>query len=979
ASFNHLSGERLLSLPAGKSGSASLDIHLPEDGTYRLWVRYEYPAFCDCTFTAVVEQGGKESAHVMGTPTSLRYAFGDPVPKAQHDPSWGPEGLMAEPATVRGLKKGKARLILKGAALPKKPGVSADRNIDLVYLTRDEADRWRPHYAKEANLYPILGAFRDTRGPRWEVRFTNRGKEKRTPRVQHVYNRLPWGMAEVAEFKAVSAGESTGWTGLRSQDTSHFSMVEFSLGGMPLEVEVRPAGGGKGMAFKGEKAVRLYLPTYPGKGEEPTPPEEAIARILDALKKAKAPGKKPTAPLCYGGWMPVGAEGEYGRKHAELYAGLGFASLHPALSGPKAMENLKAVGIGPTKSWMAMGYRNPPTKDNIAKAKADLARTGMAKHLRFFDYGDEIGFSEWMDMMAAEDVADAKAKGATITPAQAVNTRWAAWLITNRKDKRVQDYWLPAWGRFDIKGLRPDSSADAARLNPRLYVDSLLFYEEAAIAFAAKGMQAVKAEFGQDVLCGANYSCHPFYYPSSTMYIKWFRGGAADLGRHSEYFWQVAQAGPMVNGYVAEHFRAGLRDVKGGVLRQYTMPHAPGNTDASFLRSCFTHLAHGATMLDFFGVGPNETFTENHIDHRALSRFVAVRDVTHSVGLVEDLLPESKPLPSKVALLVSESTERRDMAGIATDRAGHAHFGKDFRKTRTLFHLERLGLWKALTFAGNTPDLVTEEDIIAGKLGEAKLLVLVGDCWKKGTVPAIQKWVEAGGVALSTAGAGARDEYGEPVKDYYALAGLKDVKTDLATTFLRPRQELPFLKPLREVKGDRWTMPALAVREDFKPVDGTEGWARSGDAPILLRREAGKGRIFHMAAMPGLASLWSALQPPAVPDRGPGTHAVPTKFDKGAAAALAQVLEDARVQPDIVAEPKLLDARLLVAKGGYILPVASYTGKDEEKATLTVRVPAPIKKATSAREGELKAVNGKGTVTITLSRLRYGDVVRLER
>ena len=151
------------------------------------------------------------------------------------------------------------------------------------------------------------------------------------------------------------------------------------------------------------------------------------------------------------------------------------------------------------------------------------------------------------------------------------------------------------------------------------------------------------------------------------MYVKWFREGAADLARHSEYFWQVGQAGPMINGYIAEHFRAGLRDNPNGVLRQYTMPHSPGNTDANFLRSAFTHLAHGATMLDFFGIGMNETFTENHIDHRDHARYRALRDVTHAVGLVEDLLPQSRPVASPVALLVSASTERWDYAGIATD------------------------------------------------------------------------------------------------------------------------------------------------------------------------------------------------------------------------------------------------------------------------------------------------------------------------
>ncbi len=418
--------------------------------------------------------------------------------------------------------------------------------------------------------------------------------------------------------------------------------------------------------------------------------------------------------------------------------------------------------------------------------------------------------------------------------------RWLEWLKANRPKATLADYWLASWGPFNPARVRPDSSADAAAGNPRLYVDSLLFYEESAIRFAAEGAKAVRAAFGEDVLCGANYSCHPFYYPHSTMYIKWFRGGAADMGRHSEYFWQVAQAGPMINGYVAEHFRAGMRDNPRAVLRQYTMPHSPGNTDASFLRSVFSHLAHGATMLDFFGIGLNESFTENHIDFRDRSRYRALRDVTHCVGLVEDLLPSARAVPSEVALLVSESTERWDMAGIATDRAGHAHFGPEFRKTRLHFHLERLGLWKALTFLGSTPDLLIEEDVNAKRLKGYKVLVLVGDHWPAEMVSAVEAWVKAGGVALSTAAAGQFDPYDEKSDLWQKLAGLKNVKTDQRTTFLRPRQELPFLKPLDTVTAKDWSMPALATRQRAEPEEGVNGARFYFDEQELPRRSSAR-------------------------------------------------------------------------------------------------------------------------------------------
>lgn len=980
--FNHLSGERLLSLPANATGEARQSIDVPESGRYRLWLRYEYPAFCETRFRVAVEQGGRPvAAHSCGGKDNPRYAFGNPVAKAQHDPAWGPEGLMDEVVTIPHLERGKATIRLSGVAGPLTPGVSADRNIDLLYLTRDTTDAWRKHYERTTRLYPILDAFRDTRGARWEVRFTNRGDRPADFRISHVYNRIPWGFGDPAAASGVRPGASSDWLGLTGQDTAHFGLSEFrGPAGGAFTVELRPAGQTTvSRRLEAEGVARVYLPPYPGKGDGPTTPEEAIDAILADLGKHAPPGKKPTLPLCHGGWLPLGQDSAYGRKYAALYAALGFRALHPAHSGPAALKNLAAVGVPPSKSWMVMGYRNPPIRANIDRARRDLERTGMTPHLRFFDYGDEIGFSEWLDMQSRDDVARAKAAGKKLAARDLLAARWVEWLKTNRPRARLVDYWLPMWGPFHLPAVRPDSSAEAAKHNPRLYVDSLLFYEETAIRFAAAGAKAVRGELGDDVLCGANYSCHPFYYPHSTMYIKWFRDGAADLGRHSEYFWQVAQLGPMVNGYLAEHFRAGMRDNPRAVLRQYTMPHAPGNTDANFLRSAFSHLAHGATMLDFFGIGLNETFTENHIDHRAVSRFRALRDLTHAVGFVEDLLPGARALPSPVALLVSESTERWDHAGIATDGAGHAPFGADFRKTRLHFHLDRLGLWKAYTFLGCSPDLVTEADVVAGRLKDHRLLLLVGDHWPRELPSAVEKWVRGGGVALATAGAGRRDLYGDEVDGWHRLAGLRPGKTETRDAFIRPRQELPFLTPLTTVQGDGWRMPVLAARESLNPGDEATTLARFANGePAATERRLGKGRVLHVAAHPGIAYLYRAVQPPAVPDRGPGTHRIPENWDAGARALLALALDRAGVTPPIRATPSLIDARLLEAPGAYLLPVANYHARVGQKTTLTVRVARPIGRVTSAYHGELTARSGDGQVTFTLPKLGHGDIVRLE-
>src|SRR5262249_50281363 len=162
----------------------------------------------------------------------------------------------------------------------------------------------------------------------------------------------------------------------------------FSGPAKAFDVEIRPLtpnpsppeGEGLGVRgpverkLSGEETVQVYLPPYPGKGDKMITPIEEIDAVLTELKKTPAIGKKPMQPRCFGGWMPLGLDNEYGRKYAQLYAALGFRSLHPAFSGPAVLKNLQSVGVPLSKSWATSGYRNPPTPGNIQQARQSLER-----------------------------------------------------------------------------------------------------------------------------------------------------------------------------------------------------------------------------------------------------------------------------------------------------------------------------------------------------------------------------------------------------------------------------------------------------------------------------------------------------------------------------------------------------------------------------------------------------------------------------
>ena len=153
---------------------------------------------------------------------------------------------------------------------------------------------------------------------------------------------------------------------------------------------------------------------------------------------------------------------------------------------------------------------------------------------------------------------------------------------------------------------------------------------------------------------------------------------------------------------------------------------------------------------------------------------------------------------------------------------------------------------------------------------------------------------------------------------------------------------------------------------------------REDDSPAFIRHRRGQGRVYYLAAQPGVASLWSALQPPLVPDRGPAVHTVPTQFNEGTNQLVATVLRTAALTPIVETDLGLIDARVLKAPGGgYVVPLANYNATVNQKVTLTLRLSRPVTRCVSAFQGEVLVQQGEGLIQITLPALGYGDLLRL--
>lgn len=951
--FNHISGERLLSGDAlAKNARAVASVSIPEGGTYRVWSRFEQPTGTENRFRVEVRQQGKlVGAAVMGEKTAPKYFFGDKNPVGQYDAPWGSEGLVEQAFDIAGLTPGPAEITLVAIDQPQP---AANRNVDFLFLTRDLKDSWRdnPEYA---HLYPILDAALQALPTRYYVRLTSPVSVGLS--LRYYWNRQSWYVDETSVDLAANVPGA--WVPLRKQDVTHFTTLYLTgpvREGLKVKIEFASDPEGRHVLrtidWDDPQSNKLHvsLPPYPGKyaGENIITAEEQYAAIRDYLSAHPSTvGREPTEPLAWGGWVAAWDRGRVGEMSSTVYHDLGMRSI--ATSDGTALdvvrERFKKWGQPLNRSVAIGAYRLAPTVENIAAAKKTAEDAGVLPYLQRFDYGDEIPMLEWL---------------APIKPDE-MKARFVAWQKQGA-------------GHAEFEA--PDSGAGAATANPKLYVESQKFYEDTAISYVAAQAREIPKQLGPDVVYGANYALHPYYYPLIGQYIKWFRATpsgdyAATFGRHSEYFWEVGQPGPLVNGYVAEHFLAGMRYNPQSVLLQYNMPHSPGNSDASFRRSAFTHLAHGARGLDYFGIGVNYSFTENYIDFRDKARYAAIRDINRAMATVEDIIPTSRPVPSKVALILSDSTERWDIAGVATDKLGYTA-GADYKKVRLAYHQERVGLYYALVHSSHPPDLVTEEDVQNGVLKDYAVAYWVGDCAELATIKSLDAWVKTGGRLVATAGAFRFDQYRRPTPEGLTFLGLQSAALEVKDTFFRPQIELPRLVPIDHVGS----MPALAMRDGISVLPAVKTLASfQNGKPAIVQRANGKGRITYIATLPGVAYMWSAYQPPPVPSRGPSSHMALTKFD---AATRNWITAEAKTAlTNVDANGAWIDARLLQSPKGYAIPLANYSADTSKLVTLTIRGPKNIRAITSASRGPLKLQSTADGAVIIHYAPGLGDILRI--
>jgi len=397
-------------------------------------------------------------------------------------------------------------------------------------------------------------------------------------------------------------------------------------------------------------------------------------------------------------------------------------------------------------------------------------------------------------------------------------------------------------------------------------------------------------------------------------------------------------------------------------------------------------LCQGAKHFFFWTYGPTCTSTENYwSDLRGA--YDGVVHVTRQLAAAEDLLAPGRPRKTRLALLYSISSD-------LWQPLGYLHM------------LERRGTYLSLVHDQYLVDMLTEEDIDAGRLRDYDVLYATDPCIKESAVKTIADWVRRGGSLYGSCAAGSHNEFGEQVPGLAEVFGIEpelDVKAQPGRYHVRGAlngmeylDRIDLSLSLRERAGARGKqeeaqqseqpngaaasapLGVIGAKVSFRPTDAEVTGTFADGSPAAVVRAHGKGRAVYFGCCPAVAYIKEARFVPAeLKERWPA--GIRRLINAPAAEHVARLVE--------LSHP-VVEAGVYDAPEGTVLVLANFTYEPIEQLEVRLDVAKPPRRVVSAERGPLKfmshsdrSASGAATyphrVEFSL-RLGLNDVVRME-
>ena len=348
--------------------------------------------------------------------------------------------------------------------------------------------------------------------------------------------------------------------------------------------------------------------------------------------------------------------------------------------------------------------------------------------------------------------------------------------------------------------------------------------------------EALHRELGKEVLSTALVADHPYFggtglgmgirpdscWGNHALALDWFdlaRRKAVDLIGIEDWMGLQFMYGPnstwegfQLMGFQASIMRSGGRG-EVPIIAWIT----PSDETNLRLKSA-SALCQGAKHFFYWTYGPTNTSTENYwSDLRGA--YDGIAHITRQLAECGDIIAKGAQPKTRVALLYSISSDL-------------------FQPFDYLHMLERRCLYLSLVHEQYAVDMLTEEDVVAGRLKDYDVLYAADPCISVRAMEGIRGWVRDGGRLFGTCAAGSMNEFGEEVDglaDVFGIEGNGAVELQEGNYGMRGMlNTIPYLD---EVAG----FGVIGMRANVRTNGGEVVEKFKDGSPAVVANRFGKG------------------------------------------------------------------------------------------------------------------------------------------
>jgi hypothetical protein len=337
-------------------------------------------------------------------------------------------------------------------------------------------------------------------------------------------------------------------------------------------------------------------------------------------------------------------------------------------------------------------------------------------------------------------------------------------------------------------------------------------------------------------------------------------------------------------------------------------------------------LCQGAKNFYYWTYGPTATSTENYWSDQPGS-YPGMAHLSKLLEFGEPVIGPGKLRPTRVALLYSISSDY-------WQPFGYAHM------------LDRRGLYLGLVHDQYMVDLVTEEDVVAGRLADYRVLYSADPCISTSAAKAIVDWVRGGGTFVGTCAAGSRNEFGEPSGGLAEMFGISPTLTaDCQPGEYRERAKLNEIADRDKIKAANGEFGVVGVKAMIELRGGVvqARFVSDGKAAVV-ENSFGKGRSVYFATTPGIGYIKDA--------RFVAT-ALAEKWPAKQREAITRFAKEARAAPLVKLSEPVVEAGIYEVSSGVALVLANFTYQKIRSLKVDLPTRADVKSVKSLEHGQL--------------------------